>query len=248
MAAGLAALLPALGLTTVVSRAERADRAEAAARCERAAVRAEERRSLDTGRGADVVVIGDSYAVGAGSKPALSWPRRLPGRVHVDGFSGSGFSEEASPCGAVSYADRAPTVLAGHPGAVVVVQGGLNDHRQGDAAIERGFARLVQALAGHDVVVVGPPPAPDRILGVARVDALLSRLTSAAGVPYVSMLRADLDYLPDGLHPTPLGHREFGDLVAPAVARLLPGPSAQQPRVRVRSAGGRGSSARPPRW
>ncbi|WP_148613868.1 SGNH/GDSL hydrolase family protein [Nocardioides rubriscoriae] len=192
-----------------------------AARCARATARSAEQAAHDTGAGPDVVVIGDSYSVGAGTDPRTSWPHRLPGRVHVEGFSGSGFSEGASPCGAVSYADRAARAVAGRPGALVVVEGGLNDHDESDRDIEQGFARLLGALAGHRVLVVGPPPAPSRAADVPRVDALLARLSHGAGAAYLSMAGADLDYLADDLHPTVLGHHRFGDLVAAAVVPLL---------------------------
>lgn len=188
--------------------------------CDRARQAAADRRDLDTGSGTPIVVVGDSYSVGAGVAPLDSWPTRLPGRVHVDGFSGSGFSAGASGCGPVSYAERAARAVAGRPGALVVVEGGLNDHDQSDEDIAAGFQRLTGRLAGHDVLVVGPPPAPDRAAGVPRVDRLLASLSARAGVTYLSLTGADIEYLDDDLHPTAAGHRVFGDLVAAAVSRL----------------------------
>ena len=44
----------------------------------------------------------------------------------------------------------------------MVVEGGLNDADRTDGAITRGFERLVRTLRGHELLVVGPPPAPDR--------------------------------------------------------------------------------------
>ena len=67
------------------------------------------------------------------------------------------------------------------------------------------------------MVVVGPPPAPDRAAGVPRVDALLAELSASAGLTYLSMAGTDIEYLADGLHPTVAGHRAFGDLVAAAL-------------------------------
>ncbi|MDO9457270.1 SGNH/GDSL hydrolase family protein [Nocardioides sp.] len=223
LVASLVVLAIALGLTVfAVARATGgAPVDEVSARCQRAAERAEERRSLDTGTGPAVVVIGDSYSVGAGVDLLQSWPTRLPGRVHVDGFSGSGFSATASPCGAVSYADRAARAVAGRPGALVVVEGGLNDHAQNDYDIQRGFVRLMQVLAGHPVLVVGPPPAPSRAAEVPRVDAALARMATGFGASYLSLAQVDLDYLDDDLHPTVRGQRKLGRLVAAEVARLL---------------------------
>ncbi|CAN5419170.1 hypothetical protein BH11ACT8_BH11ACT8_14250 [soil metagenome] len=183
-------------------------------RCDRLAADSAQRLTQDTGTGRRIVVIGDSYSVGAGLEhPLYSWPSRLPGRVHVAGFSGSGFSADASPCGRVSYADRAPAAVRG--GAdLVVVEGGLNDYDRSDAAIRAGFERLVRALDGLPVLVVGPAPAPSRVDAVPRVDALLADLSAEHGVDYLSMADLELTYLGDRLHPDAAGQSVFGDTVA----------------------------------
>ncbi|HEX8779809.1 MAG TPA: GDSL-type esterase/lipase family protein, partial [Nocardioides sp.] len=162
---------------------------------------------------------GDSWSVGLGVGAAASWPTRLPGEVHVAGFSGSGFSPTASHCGSFSYAARAQRAVP-HGTGLVVVEGGLKDTDQAGASIARGFQRLVAELEARDVarvVVVGPAPAPARADAVPRVDRLLADLAAAAGVEYVSASGWQLTYLPDGLHPDPAGQREFGDLVADAL-------------------------------
>ncbi len=168
---------------------------------------------------ADVLVIGDSYSVGLGVGEGQAWPNRLPGRVRVDGFSGSGYSRDASGCGDVSFASRAPGALR-ESTSLVVVEGGLNDVDQPAPAIERGFERLMGALDGRRVLVVGPAPAPDRADVVPAVDALLARLAAAHGAFYLSLLDQQFPYLDDGLHLTPDGHRLFGDVVAGRVAEL----------------------------
>lgn len=170
------------------------------------------------GSGPRTVVIGDSWSVGLGL-PDLhdSWPAYLPGRVHVAGFSGSGFSPEARVCARSAFHQRAAGAV--RDGAdLVVVQGGLNDHDQAAARTRVGFGRLMARLDGHPVVVVGPAPAPARAEDAHRVDALLARLADRRGVPYVSTIGWDLPYLEDGLHLTPAGHRQFGGRVAEAVA------------------------------
>lgn len=215
-AALLVALVASLLAAAVAVRARGAD----AARCERFAAASQARAAQVTGSGERVVVIGDSYSAGLGlTHPGDSWPSRLSGEVHVAGFSGSGFSRGASGCGAVSFATRAPAAVRG--GAdLVVVEGGLNDHDQPEAEIRSGFARLMTALDGHRVVVVGPVAAPSRAGGVSRVDALLAELAARYGASYVSAVGWDLPYLEDDLHLTPAGHREFGDRVAAEVAGL----------------------------
>ena len=189
-------------------------------KCEQFAAASERRAGMVTGSGERVVVIGDSWSAGLGlDRPVDSWPSRLPGRVHVAGFSGSGFSAHASPCGRVSFADRAPAAL--ERGAdLVVVEGGLNDFDRSRAEIKAGLVRVLRAAATYDVVVVGPAMAPARATKVPRVDRLLRRLSHKFGVPYVSTVDLDLPYLDDRLHLTPAGHVEFGDAVAERIAAL----------------------------
>ncbi len=193
-------------------------------RCERFAADSAARAAQVTGTGRRVVVIGDSWSAGLGlDRPAASWPSRLPGEVHVAGFSGSGFGAHSSPCSRVSFAARAPAALRG--GAdLVVVEGGLNDYDQPDAEIRAGFSRLMRALGGAHrppVVVVGPASAPSRADAVPHVDALLASLAQRYDVTYVRTSGLSLDYLDDRLHLTPAGHQAFGDFVAGRIADLL---------------------------
>ncbi|MFD1248728.1 SGNH/GDSL hydrolase family protein [Nocardioides ginsengisoli] len=183
--------------------------------------RADARAAVVTGSGPDVLVVGDSYSVGAGLRPDQSWPVRLSGRVRVDGFSGSGFSRHASACGDQSYATRIRGSL--RPGTrLVVVEGGLNDYDQPVAELRSGFDRLVRELHGRRLLVVGPPPAPARPAGtVAAVDATLARLAVATGTPYLSMVEVRLTYQADRLHPDAAGQRVFGDAVAAHIRTLL---------------------------
>jgi len=214
----------AVGLTAAVTTAGLLVDTRAGADTDRCAgfrAAARERAELVTGTGDQVLVIGDSYSVGLGVRAWESWPTRLPGRVVVDGFSGSGFSREASSCGDVSYGARVARAAPDWPRLVpglVVVEGGLNDVDQPRRAVVAGFERLMAEVGGARVLVVGPAPAPDRAGAVPAVDALLARLAGEHGVGYLSMLDADLAYLDDGLHLTPAGHREFGDLVAAALS------------------------------
>lgn len=188
--------------------------------CERFSAASQQRAQQVTGTGERVVVIGDSWSVGLGlPRPVQSWPSRLPGRVKVAGFSGSGFSAKASPCGRVSFADRAAGALRG--GAdLVVVEGGLNDFDRSRAEIKAGFDRLAALTSSYDVVVVGPASAPSRARQVPRVDRLLRHLSAKHGMAYVSTADMELPYLPDRLHLTAKGHRVFGDAVAARIALL----------------------------
>jgi acyl-CoA thioesterase-1 len=186
--------------------------------CARLWAQSQARERMVSGHGPRVVVIGDSYSVGLGLRePASSWPSRLPGRIHVFGFSGSGFSAHASGCPGVSYAVRAPRAMA-DGAALVVVEGGLNDYDQPTSAIRAGFRSLVARLQGHRVLVVGPPPAPVRATAARRVDAVLREESARAHVPYLPMISESLPYLGDRLHLTPAGHADFGNVVRRALA------------------------------
>jgi len=211
-----AALVAALVATGVVAARASAHQSK----CERFEAASVKRGAMVTGSGERVVVIGDSWSAGLGlDRPVGSWPSRLPGRIHVAGFSGTGFSEHASPCGRVSFADRAPAALKG--GAdLVVVEGGLNDYDRSRAEIKAGFARVMRATASYRTVVVGPASAPARAAKVPRVDRLLAHLSKKYGVAYVSTADIELTYLDDRLHPTPAGHRLFGDTVAARIGLL----------------------------
>ena len=191
-------------------------------RCQQHRLDARERGAIVTGKGQRVLVIGDSWSVGLGLDDlAGSWASRIPGEVHVSGFSGSGFSAGASGCGRVSFHDRTPTALGVRP-RLVVVEGGLNDYDQPARAIDRGFRELMADLAGSRVVIVGPATAPLRAGAVPRVDERLAVLADLYGVPYVRTSDLDLDYLDDRLHLTEGGHREFGDAVADRLADVAP--------------------------
>jgi acyl-CoA thioesterase I len=211
------ALLAVL-LTAAVFMVQLVDRAGAGTSyCARHAAQSAQRADVVTGSGTPAVVVGDSWSVGLGlDELGASWPARLPARVTVEGFSGSGFSRTASPCGDESFGTRAATLPAG----LVVVQGGLNDVDRSSTAITLGFVRLMDALEGRQVVVVGPAAAPSRAAAVPRVDRVLARLAEASGVPYVATSDLRLPYLPDRLHLTPEGHVLFGDAVAQRLGDL----------------------------
>jgi acyl-CoA thioesterase-1 len=211
MAVVVAAMTVTLGV-----RAQSAD----VPRCERFAADSVARAAAVVGSGKRVVVIGDSWSAGLGlERPTRSWPSRLPGSVHVSGFSGSGFSEHASECDRVAFADRAGAAVRG--GAdLVVVEGGLNDYDQPAAEVRAGFARLMHELRGLHVVVVGPASAPARARAVRDTNTLLAALAGHYDVPYVDTTGLRLRYLPDRLHLTAAGHAQFGSYVADRLAGL----------------------------
>ena len=209
----LVATLIAAVLATVLG--VRAARSSEIAPCERHAADAAARSQVVTGSGAPgaaVTVIGDSWSVGLGLDDlGASWPRELPGRVRVAGFSGSGFSRHASHCGNRAFATRAHAASGAE---LVIVQGGLNDVDQPAADIRAGFQSLMSSLEDHSVVVVGPASAPSRAVFVQHADTTLANLCREYGVAYIDTSDWDLTYLPDRLHLTPAGHTAFGERVA----------------------------------
>jgi acyl-CoA thioesterase-1 len=216
-----AVLLLAVVVVTgvVLHNSSSAEARSTAQRCRLYAEQSRARARIVTGHGQVVAVIGDSYSVGRGlAHPTQAWPHELSGRLHVLGFSGSGFSRTASPCQHVAYYQRAGAALAAHP-ALVVVEGGLNDVGQPVGRVRAGFHRLMTELAGYRVVVVGPADAPRRAAGARKVDALLRAECDRWHTPYVPMIGRRFDYLPDRLHLTPASHRAFGRDVAAALGR-----------------------------
>jgi acyl-CoA thioesterase-1 len=219
-AVGLGALL--LGSGAWLWAAPGDAEASQAERCRDIRAASEERRAVVSQQGGPrTAVIGDSWSQGSDlADPSGSWPSRLEGHVVVDGFGGSGFTAEASPCQGVAFPLRVDRALATDPD-LVVVQGGLNDFDVSASVVREGAEEALRRLEGHQVVVVGPAPAPRRAPGAARVDALLAEVTAAAGVPYVSTSGWKLEYLPDHLHLTPAGHAEFGAAVEDEISDLL---------------------------
>jgi acyl-CoA thioesterase-1 len=191
--------------------------------CRAVAAASAVRHAEVVGAGPRVVVIGDSYSQGAHlADPSRSWPSMLPGRVVVDGFSGSGFAAAASSCRGEAFGLRVPRALAEHP-SLVVVQGGLNDYDVPDHELRAAVRDVLGRLSGHAAVVVGPPDAPSRAAQVTRVDAIIAAAADRAGVPYVRTSGWQLPFLPDRLHLTATGHRTFGRAVAARIAHLTGG-------------------------
>lgn len=205
-----------------------ASQAQLATRCERLAAVAQARAAIVTGEGDPVLVIGDSWSAGIKLEDiGGSWPHRLAGRVHVDGFGGSGFSRHASPCGRLAYADRVDAALdrLEEPPGLVVLQGGLNDTDQSAYAIRLGVRRAVtrlvaRGIARADIVIVGPAYAPARARQVPRVDWVLAEEAKRARIGYVRTRNLRLPYLADRLHLTAPGHIRFGDVVGARIAAL----------------------------
>lgn len=218
MTAGLALAVAAGVLVWTQTRATGVVRVRS---CSWYAAASHDRQLHPSGNGRRTVVIGDSYSLGSGmSDTSRGWTSRLPGRVQVFGFGGTGFSRDSGRCGpAESFAARAPAALATRP-QLVVVEGGLNDVDQSTASIRTGFDRLVAEVGARPVLVIGPARAPSRAAGALRVDAILRDLAARAGWPYLSMVGYDFSYLHDRLHLDLAGHVAYAAVVRRALADL----------------------------
>ena len=175
----------------------------------------EQRLSRPTGTGTRVLVIGDSYAQGFGlADPDRSWPHYLPGRVTVDGYSGSGFATP-SHCGGGTYVERARRLTATRP-EVVIAQGGYNDVRAPARRVERAAIELVRLFPHARVAIVGPPYKQGRE-DLRLVDRALARAAARTGAQYVRAYAWPVRFEARNGHPTAASQRLIGTDVARAV-------------------------------
>ena len=187
--------------------------------CSRFAAESVSRAAVVTGAGQQVVVIGDSWAAGYGlDDPSKSWPAYLDGEVRVSGFAGTGYARSSMErCGPISFGERAADAI--RPGAdLVVLEGGINDAHRELSEAEEGFRQTLDALKGHDVVVLSAPRVSTRAAAIKGVNKMLKRVSKEYGVTYINVFDLDLPYQADHTHLTPEGHVEFGKIVARRIA------------------------------
>ncbi|MGH3350253.1 MAG: SGNH/GDSL hydrolase family protein [Nocardioides sp.] len=187
--------------------------------CSRFAAESVSRAAVVTGAGQRIVVIGDSWAAGYGlDDPGKSWPAYLDGQVRVSGFAGTGYARSSMErCGPISFGERAADAV--RPGAdLVVLEGGINDaHREVEEA-EKGFRETLDALKGHDVVVLSAPRVSTRAAAIKGVNRMLKRVSAEYGVTYINVFDLELPYQDDKTHLTESGHVQFGETVARRIA------------------------------
>ncbi|TQL70319.1 lysophospholipase L1-like esterase [Nocardioides albertanoniae] len=187
--------------------------------CSRFAAESVSRAAVVTGAGEQVVVIGDSWAAGYGlDDPAKSWPAYLDGQVRVSGFAGTGYARSSMErCGPISFGERAADAV--RQGAdLVVLEGGINDAHRELPEAEKGFRQTLDALKGHDVVVLGAPSISTRAAAIKVVNKMLKRVSKEYGVTYINVFDLKLPYQDDHTHLTPAGHVQFGRIVAQRIA------------------------------
>lgn len=187
-----------------------------------------------------VLVFGDSWTFGsAATRPDLGYAYRL---ADVDGWQtivagerGSGYLKEG--IAGNTFGERIERLDPELSPEVVIVQGSINDRREGAEgyreAVNAAWDAFAAVYPDATIVILGPAP---QVLPVeaetARIDADLAELAAARGWPYVSpiaehWITADnylevIDTSERGAdHPSDAGHVYLAERVAEAVAPLI---------------------------
>jgi acyl-CoA thioesterase-1 len=180
--------------------------------------------------GPRVVFLGDSLTAGYGLEEAQAFPALIGRQLKAAGLPvqvvNAGVSGDTSAGGLA----RLSWLLKQRPD-VLVVELGANDALRGQppAATEENLRRIVERARadGVAVLLVGMLAPPNYGPEFTRdFAAIYPRLARELGVPLVPFLltgvagRPELN-LPDGLHPTPEGHRIVAGTVLPYLRPLV---------------------------
>jgi acyl-CoA thioesterase-1 len=180
--------------------------------------------------GPRVVFLGDSLTAGYGLEEAQAFPALIARQLEAAGLPvqvvNAGVSGDTSAGGLA----RLSWLLKQRPD-VLVVELGANDALRGQppAATEESLRRIIERAKadGVAVLLVGMLAPPNYGPEFTRdFAAIYPRLARELGVPLVPFLltgvagRPELN-LPDGLHPTPEGHRIVADTVLPYLRPLV---------------------------
>lgn len=191
--------------------------------------------------GGDVLFFGDSWTSGYGAdepdtqgfvaltSKAFGW------KAETVAVGGGGYLQRGGK--GQTFLERlrniAPTL---DPPRLIVLQGGLNDHRNPDAAgIHSAYLDLVGFMRtqwpGAQIATLGPiSPLPTSTDGVLMVDAAVAGAAAQAGVPYIDAQRqgwfpADppskgLINTSKGGHPSTAGYQLLGTRLVAALRQL----------------------------
>ena len=189
-----------------------------------------------------VLVFGDSWTYGsAATLPTEGYAYRLAellkGKTIVLGVRGSGYLKPGidGPDFGTRIAALDPTLAPD----LVVIQGSINDRKQGAAGYREAVTAAWDAMAATypdaTIVILGPAPHELPVgAATARIDTDLSELAAARGWWYSSPLAQDWitpDTYRDGIdvevgrkHPSSEGHRYLAEKVAAALVELSDAP------------------------
>ncbi|WP_170180897.1 SGNH/GDSL hydrolase family protein [Microbacterium sediminis] len=187
-----------------------------------------------------VLVFGDSWTVGsAATAPSGGYAYRVADIAGwdtiVNGESGSGYLKEGRAGN--TFGERIARLDPALDPDVVIIQGSINDRRQGAAgyrkAVQAAWDDLAATYPEATIVVLGPAPQVLPIeAATLRIDQDLAELAAAREWPYVSPIAehwiTDDNYLEvidtserGADHPSDAGHLYLAQRVAEAVAPLV---------------------------
>lgn len=179
-----------------------------------------------------VMFVGTSLTAGLGVEPDQAWPALIQQKIDSAGLHyrviNAGVSGETS-AGALRRIDW----LLRDPVAVLVLETGANDGLRGQdpdsirATIQAIIDRVRAAQPAARILLVGMNAMPNLGTGyVLRFQGIYPALAKANSLPLVPALLegvGGIDSLnqPDGIHPTPAGHRRLAANVWPVLLPLL---------------------------
>lgn len=198
---------------------------------------------LTLGENPTVLIFGDSWTYGsAASDPALGYAYVVADRAGwttvVDGVRGSGYLKPGID--GPSFGDRIAALDPSLDPDLVIVQGSINDRKQGASgyadAVDAAWDQLEATFPGARIVILGPAP---QVLPIesetARIDRDLASLAGARGWWYISPIAenwiTEANYL-DVIdtsdlgrdHPSTAGHAYLAERLAEAVRGLAEAP------------------------
>ncbi|MDL5486689.1 SGNH/GDSL hydrolase family protein [Microbacterium wangruii] len=203
------------------------------------AVAADAPAALDLPAAPRVLIFGDSWTYGSAATTLTRGYAYVAAHLQgwdavVDGVRGSGYVKPGSDGGA--YGERIAALDPGLSPDLVIVQGSINDRRQGAAgyreAVTAAWDDLTATYPQARIVILGPAP---QVLPVeaetARIDRDLRELAAARGWWYVSPLAGEwitadnhrdvIDTSDIGRdHPSTAGHAYLAQRLAEAIADI----------------------------
>lgn len=219
------------------------------------AVVATDAAPLSLPAGARVLVFGDSWTYGsAATHPTEGYAYVLAERTGwttiVNGVRGSGYLKPGID--GPSFGDRIAALDPALDPDLVIVQGSINDRKQGAAgyrdAVNAAWDDLAATYPEARIVILGPAPQVLPVEGeTARIDRDLADLAAARGWWYLSPIaeqwitdanyRDVIDTSATGRdHPSTAGHAYLADRLAADLAAITEAPAvaaepAPQPLV-----------------
>lgn len=189
-----------------------------------------------------VLVFGDSWTFGsAATLPTEGYAYQLAGLLDgetvVRGVRGSGYLKPGLD--GPAFGERIAALDPALSPDLVILQGSINDRKQGEAGYREAVTAAWDALAATypeaAIVILGPAPHALPVeAGTARIDADLAELAAMRGWWYISPLAQDwiteqnylevIDVEVGRRHPSTAGHRYLAEKVAAALAEMSGAP------------------------